>query len=641
MSELPRTESAGRRHAILVLGMHRSGTSAVTRLLGLFGADLPKRLMEPNFANSAGYWEPADIVAIHDEMLAAIGSTWDDLAEFPAEWVDSAAAGPFKSRLASAFEEAFGSSSLVVLKDPRICRFAPLWISILESLGVEPLFVIPVRSPLEVAASLRVREDRHTAVDASLASSTMPEAKALLLWLRHFLDAEHHTRGFARSFVSYEQLLADWRGAMAKVGRELGIQWSHSAEAVARQVESFLSRELRHHVSEGEVLATRTDVVPWVKDVYRWAQNAVAGHVADSSELDEIGSALRLAGLAFHPILAANETRLTASLRQELTARDSSLAQQLEQQRALAAALGEREASLAVETRHSQELAAELHDLRPLIANIVDSFGQASQGLEHAVRMAGEARADLAYRLDEATARASGLEEVRVSMSREIATAAAHAAHAANRIAGFDAASEEFNRQIQAAQRQANELLAERDGYMRQLAELRAEAEQFERQAQEAETRAAQHAEQVGELSQELLAAHASLAQDAVHRETTRRTFHQQTVFIERLRQQIRELEAQARQDRSSRTDIEERIGSLEKQNAALDQEVRDRQSRAEQSRMELQDAADRLQELQQVHALVEQENRLLAERNLLLTRIVRPIPPAFRRFVKRLLMRV
>jgi hypothetical protein len=56
---------------------------------------------------------------------------------------------------------------------------------------------------------------------------------------------------------------------------------------------------------------------------------------------------------------------------------------------------------------------------------------------------------------------------------------------------------------------------------------------------------------------------------------------------------------------------------------------------------MELQDAADRLHELQQVHALVEQENRLLAERNLLLTRIVRPIPPAFRRFVKRLLMRV
>jgi chromosome segregation ATPase len=398
---------------------------------------------------------------------------------------------------------------------------------------------------------------------------------------------------------------------------------------------------MRHHVSESEALATRTDVVPWVKDVYRWAQNAVAGHVGDSRELDEIGSALHLAELAFYPILAANETRLTASLRQELTARDSSLAQQLEHGRALAAALAERETSLDTEVRRGQDLAAELHDVRPLIANIVDSFGQASQGLEHAVHLAGEARADLASRLNEATARASILEDARVALSREIATAAAHAAHAANRIAGFDAASAEFNRQIEVAQRQANELLAERDGHTRQLTELRAEVEQLERQAREAEVRAAQHAEQVGELSRELLAARASLAQAAVHRDTTRRSFHQQTGFIERLRQQIRELEAQARLDRSSHMDIEERIGSLERQNAALYQELRDAQSRTGQSRMELQDAADRLQELQQVHALVEQENRLLAERNLLLTRVVRPIPPVLRHFVKRLLTRV
>jgi hypothetical protein len=49
MAELPRAEPTGRRHAILVLGMHRSGTSTLTRLLGLFGADLPKRLMELQF----------------------------------------------------------------------------------------------------------------------------------------------------------------------------------------------------------------------------------------------------------------------------------------------------------------------------------------------------------------------------------------------------------------------------------------------------------------------------------------------------------------------------------------------------------------------------------------------------------------
>src|SRR5215469_11094834 len=153
------------------------------------------------------------------------------------------------------------------------------------------------------------------------------------------------------------------------------------------------------------------------KDAYRWAQNAVAGRIGDSRELDDINEALRVASLAFHPVLA----------------------QQLEQDRALATALAERDASLAAEVLHGEELAAELRDVRSLIANVVDSFGQASQGLEHAIRLAGEARADLAYQLSETTARASGLEENRVLMAREIATAAAHAAHAANRIAGFDA----------------------------------------------------------------------------------------------------------------------------------------------------------------------------------------------------------
>jgi hypothetical protein len=630
--------------------MHRSGTSALTRLLGLYGAALPKRLIEPNFANSAGYWEPADIVAIHDELLTAIGSTWDDLTEFPAGWVDSAAAGPFKSRLASAFEEAFGPSSLAVLKDPRICRFTPLWISILERMEIEPLFVIPVRSPLEVAASLRVREERNTTTDATRAGGTMAEAKALLLWLRHFLDAEHHTRGFARCFVSYEQLLADWRGTMAKVGRELGIEWPSSADAVTRQVESFLSREMRHHVSAGEVLATRPDVVSWVKDAYRWAQNAVAGRIGDSHELDAINEALRVASLAFHPVLA----------------------QQLEQHRVLAATLGKREASLAAEVRHAEELAAELRDLRPLIANIVDSFGQASQGLEHAVRLAGEARADLAYRLNEATARASILEEARISLSREVATAAAHAAHAANRIAGFDAECAEYRRRIETAQKQVAGLLAERDGHMRQLAELRSAAQQFEVQAQEAQTQTTQRAQEVGELAQRLLHARANLAQATVSRDTTRRTFHQQTLIIEQLRRQSQELEAQARLDRSTRMDIEERLGSLEErrvalkerlgvleercaalesQAAALKTALRDEQTRAEQSRMEFRGAADLLEqqkselglkfeELQEVRLRLEQENAILADRNELLTRLVRPVPAPLQRYVKRLLAR-
>jgi hypothetical protein len=56
--------------------------------------------------NPKGYWESADMTAIHDQMLAAVGSSWDDSAEFPLEWLDSLNAEPFKIRLRQAFAQA-------------------------------------------------------------------------------------------------------------------------------------------------------------------------------------------------------------------------------------------------------------------------------------------------------------------------------------------------------------------------------------------------------------------------------------------------------------------------------------------------------------------------------------------------------
>ena len=63
------------RMALLVVGMHRSGTSALTRVLSLAGASLPKRLYNETIGNPTGHWEPARMIEINDEMLAALGLT--------------------------------------------------------------------------------------------------------------------------------------------------------------------------------------------------------------------------------------------------------------------------------------------------------------------------------------------------------------------------------------------------------------------------------------------------------------------------------------------------------------------------------------------------------------------------------------
>jgi hypothetical protein len=71
--------SGMRRRAILVAGMHRSGTSALTRMVNLLGAALPEDLLPASRGNELGHWEPAKIVELHDKMLESAHSGWDNV----------------------------------------------------------------------------------------------------------------------------------------------------------------------------------------------------------------------------------------------------------------------------------------------------------------------------------------------------------------------------------------------------------------------------------------------------------------------------------------------------------------------------------------------------------------------------------
>ena len=290
---------AGCRRAILVLGMHRSGTSALTRVLSLRGAALPKRIMRPTPDNEAGFWEPSEIAAIHDEILASAGSSWHDVSEFPHSWFASDIAASFKQRLVAAMREDFSDAPLFIVKDPRICRLVPLWLSIFEQMRVAPLFVISIRNPLEVTASLRERD-------------AFSEAKSLLLWLRHFLAAERSTRGLRRSFVAYDRLVRDWRGVVDRIGCDLDVSWPRQSHVADIEIENFVSTRLRHHVFGTEEVHVRRNLAPWLKTAFDWATRAASGRPTTPDELDSVHVALEAADLAFMPLVAAKEASLAA-----------------------------------------------------------------------------------------------------------------------------------------------------------------------------------------------------------------------------------------------------------------------------------------------------------------------------------------
>src|SRR4051794_4592372 len=76
----------GSATAILVLGMHRSGTSAIARMLNLCGADLGRDLLPAKADNERGFWENKAILALNEKLLENLNLRWHDLVALPDAW---------------------------------------------------------------------------------------------------------------------------------------------------------------------------------------------------------------------------------------------------------------------------------------------------------------------------------------------------------------------------------------------------------------------------------------------------------------------------------------------------------------------------------------------------------------------------
>jgi hypothetical protein len=345
-------QGSGARRAILILGMHRSGTSVVTRTLGLRGAALPLHTGPAGPDNETGFWEPLEIVRLHDEILGSVGSSWDDVAAFPPPWFISEVAQDYKTRIARALAQDFPDAPpLFAVKDPRLCRLVPLWLPMFEELGIEPLIVLPVRNPLEIAASLKKR-------------NSIQEEHSLLLWLRHFLEAERTTRHCKRSFICYDSLLNDWPGTIDKVGRDVGVKWPCQSTESDVEITQLISAALRHHHYPNSEVYARNNVAAWVKTAFCWALRATDHPPADFAELDEISTGLSIADVAFMPLIADGK-RSIVKLNQDIEQLNGLHAQKDEELRQLRACAADEVRQLREQLQSNQ---VDFEKLQSLIA---------------------------------------------------------------------------------------------------------------------------------------------------------------------------------------------------------------------------------------------------------------------------------
>jgi len=216
---------------LFVLGMHRSGTSAMAGVLSFLGMGFDSNLVEavPN-DNPKGYWEPVEVVEINNDIFTALKMHYMDFSSFPNGWMDHEAMDPIRHRINNWFKQSFLDESLIAVKDPRLCRTLPLWVEVLEQQQGKAKYIHVFRHPMEVVGSLLARDDTFSIVEG------------LLVWLGHVLDSFACSSSKHSAIVSYGALMDDPILTLGTVGANLKLEWPLNPETVAGSLETFLER---------------------------------------------------------------------------------------------------------------------------------------------------------------------------------------------------------------------------------------------------------------------------------------------------------------------------------------------------------------------------------------------------------------
>lgn len=215
---------------VVILGMHRSGTSLITRLVNLHGLALCRRedLLVGLAANPRGHWESKSLLDLNDRLLGELDGTWFcppllGPQELPAMLRKHA------SRALAALQRAHPERPWV-WKDPRTCVLLPFWSAVLEQRAV---YVLVVRHPFEVSDSLARRNGCTPLL-------------SLALWERYTRQAMLGAAGRPLMVCTYDEVLADpaaWCERLVAFLGESGIA-AHAVDRVA--IDAFTMGDLRH-----------------------------------------------------------------------------------------------------------------------------------------------------------------------------------------------------------------------------------------------------------------------------------------------------------------------------------------------------------------------------------------------------------
>ncbi len=304
-----------RKHLLVVLGMHRSGTSAMTRALQVLGIHLGDNIMPALADNPKGFWEDMDVWALNEELLAQLGEAWDSLSPTLESRLSDAAFSSYEHRALDLLRRKTAEVDWLGMKDPRMVRLLPLWRSAFAEFDGEVRYLLAVRNPLSVAASLAARDG-------------FAKEKSCYLWLQHMIPTVRDTAGSRRAVLDFDRLMAAPDSELRRVARELDIVDRLDEEALAGFCSGYLEGGLRHSSFDLKDLLADPVVPSLAKEAYGLLYRVAGSELSvDSAEVavEFARFAEELARLGPALSLMADLDKSASLLRKDAAARDGQI----------------------------------------------------------------------------------------------------------------------------------------------------------------------------------------------------------------------------------------------------------------------------------------------------------------------------
>jgi len=243
----------GNKKIIVVLGMHRSGTSVITRGLQVLGVELGNNLMPPIPGNNdTGFWEDVDINSLNIEMLNFLKTDWYYLTPIQNSDVNILVNRGYLQRAMELLNKKIANCEVFGFKDPRTTKLLPFWLEVFRQGQFDISYVISLRHPLSVCHSLSKRDGFEI-------------ERGAFLWLEHVLSSLIGTAGENRVLVEYDRFMQTPEAELERIAAKF--QFQINPVELEKFKEEFLKEELRHTFFKVDDL-NRDDMPQLIREVF-------------------------------------------------------------------------------------------------------------------------------------------------------------------------------------------------------------------------------------------------------------------------------------------------------------------------------------------------------------------------------------